>query len=93
MCGLSGTVIAVWVYCAIVRVFALSVSFFFVRVAFAERACILAFVAHFASPFWVSHFDFCTVLRVREWLTLPRLGCFKAGHAKIADYITIVQFY
>jgi len=93
MCGLSVTVIAEWVYCAIVGVFTLSVSFFFVRVAFAERACILAFVAHFASPLWVRHFDFCTVLRVRECHAIPRFVHFKAGHARIADYITIRQFY
>lgn len=61
--------------------------------AFAERACILAFVAHFASPGWVSHFDFCTVLRVRECHALPRFVHIKAGHARSADYITILQFF
>jgi len=57
--------------------------------AFAERACVLAFVAHFASPFWVGHFDFCTVLRVWECIADIRfLINFKAGHAKTANYIT-----
>jgi len=90
MCGLSVTAIAPWVYCAIVRVFTPFVSsIFFVRMAFAERACVLAFVAHFASPFWVGHFDFCTVLRVWKCIADIRfLINFKAGLAKTANYIT-----
>lgn len=88
--GVCCTSIAVWVYCAIVRVFTPFVSsIFFVRMAFAERACVLAFVAHFASPFWVGHFDFCTVLRVWKCIADIRfLINFKAGLAKTANYIT-----
>lgn len=59
----------------------------------AERACILACVAHCASPVWVRIYDFCTVTRVREWHALPRFGHFKAGHASSADDITILQFF
>jgi len=74
------TSIAVWVYCAIVSVLA---SYFFFE-ALAVRAGILAYVAHFANPFWVGHFYLCTILRVRECLAVARVY-FEARVAELAD--------
>jgi len=78
--GVCYTSIAVWVYCAIVSVLA---SCFFFE-ALAVRVGILAYVAHFANPFWVGHFYLCTILRVRECLAVTRVD-FEARVAELAD--------
>lgn len=67
--GVRSTAVSVGVFCAVVGVGA-PASAFFIGVAFAVRACILAIVADFAQAFGVGHCDYCAVRRVGECLAV-----------------------
>lgn len=77
------TAVSVRVFCAVVAVFA-PVAAFFIGVAFAVRACILAIFADFAQAFGVGHCDYLAVFRVGEVLAVARVQ-FEAWFACTAD--------